>query len=300
MLPKLITASALFCSAGLLIYHNTTFMISNYQLKFSSLPKELEKKRFLLITDLHFCVYGEQNRKLLKKIEACEPDYIFIAGDLVTGNQPHKAKFALDFLKHLVKCCPVFYAPGNHENYWRSFESGEEEWRAGFEKSQKKADYTYQEYIEMAKKIGVSYLSNEQTLLKQGLPIQVFGLDLPLPYFKQKEEDLLNARKINTYLGICDKRCFSILLAHDPFYFQTYADWGADLILSGHVHGGLLRLPKLGGVLSPRMEWFPHYDAGVYQNGASTMLLSRGLGSHTLPLRFFNRPELVVFECEQA
>lgn len=84
----------------------------------------------------------------------------------------------------------------------------------------------------------------------------------------------------------------NILIAHNPDYFEEYAKWGADLVLSGHVHGGIMRIPFLGGVLAPSYRIFPKYDGGVFKEGKSVMLLGRGLGSHTIQLRFFNPAEL--------
>ena len=89
-----------------------------------------------------------------------------------------------------------------------------------------------------------------------------------------------------------DRSKCNILIAHNPDYFEEYAKWGADLVLSGHVHGGIMRLPFLGGVIAPSYKLFPKYDGGVFHIGKSTMLLGRGMGSHTIPFRFFNPGEL--------
>ena len=97
-------------------------------------------------------------------------------------------------------------------------------------------------------------------------------------------------------LGNPDRDRYSILLAHNPEHFQAYVSWGADLILSGHVHGGIIRLPFLGGVVSPAMKLFPKYDGGLFSQGNSHMVLSRGLGTHTIPVRINNKAELVVVE----
>lgn len=93
-------------------------------------------------------------------------------------------------------------------------------------------------------------------------------------------------------LGICDRKAFNLLLAHNPLYFDEYADWGADLVLSGHVHGGVVILPFLGGVISPQVRLFPKYYAGTYFHGKSEMILSRGLHMHSFRIRLFNMPEL--------
>ncbi len=96
------------------------------------------------------------------------------------------------------------------------------------------------------------------------------------------------------YLGAAGKDCFNILLAHNPEYFKEYQEWGADLVMSGHVHGGIARLPLLGGVIAPSLQLFPAYDAGLFQRGKSHMVLTRGLGTHHIRLRFFNIPEISV------
>ncbi|SHH94836.1 metallophosphoesterase [Clostridium grantii] len=86
----------------------------------------------------------------------------------------------------------------------------------------------------------------------------------------------------------------NILLVHNPKYFEKYSNWGADLIFSGHVHGGIIRLPYLGGLLSPDRRFFPKYDNGVYENNGNKMIVSRGLGNSHLNLRINNKPELIV------
>ena len=95
-------------------------------------------------------------------------------------------------------------------------------------------------------------------------------------------------------VGKANRDRFQILLAHNPVYFEEYARWGADLVLSGHVHGGIVRLPFLGGVISPAFTLFPKYDGGKFERGDSTMLLGRGLGTHTLPVRMWNPGEIVL------
>ena len=96
-------------------------------------------------------------------------------------------------------------------------------------------------------------------------------------------------------LGNCEEDgAYHILLAHNPVYFKQYAAWGADLTLSGHLHGGIIRLPLIGGVITPQAKLFPRYSAGKYEIGEKWMIVSRGLGTHTIPIRFNNKPELSV------
>ena len=113
-------------------------------------------------------------------------------------------------------------------------------------------------------------------------------------YYKRFRNIYMSGEYVDSLIGKAEKEAYQILLAHNPEYFDTYAVWGADLILSGHVHGGIMRLPVFGGVLSPKLVFFPKYDGGHFAKNGSHMVLSRGLGMHTIPIRIFNPAELVI------
>ena len=113
-------------------------------------------------------------------------------------------------------------------------------------------------------------------------------------YYKRFRKIKMEDTYLKDVIGTPKKDVYEILLAHNPEYFEEYAAWGADLVLSGHVHGGIMRLPVLGGVISPKLVLFPKYDGGRFEEKNATMILSRGLGMHTLPIRIFNPAELVV------
>lgn len=280
---------------GIFIFGNRSIVTRQYSIQISHIPTDMDGKRLAVLTDLHCCIYGKQNRRLLLKIEASKPDLILIAGDLITGTKPHCAKSMLQLLESLASRYPVFYAPGNHEGYWKCFDAGEGLLKKDYIKNKNKTTMNYKDYCLAVQSTGVVYLANESKTLKK-FGVMLSGLELSSNYYGKESKKNLEKEELDRMLGICDRNSFHILLAHDPYFFDAYADWGADLVLSGHVHGGLLRLPWLGGVISPRFELFPKYDAGVFEQGKSIMVLSRGLGSHTLPLRIFNRPELVVIE----
>ena len=110
---------------------------------------------------------------------------------------------------------------------------------------------------------------------------------IPMRMTKEEVEKLLGSPKKDT---------FSILIAHNPEYFPYYAAWGADLTVSGHIHGGIMRLPWIGGVISPSLRLFPKYDSGEFEENGKKMILSRGMGLHHIKLRFFNRPEISVIK----
>ena len=89
---------------------------------------------------------------------------------------------------------------------------------------------------------------------------------------------------------------YIILLSHRPELFESYVSCNIDLVLSGHAHGGQFRLPFIGGLIAPDQGIFPKYDAGLFTNGSTNMIVSRGLGNSIIPIRFNNRPEVIVIE----
>lgn len=230
----------------------------------------ISNQRIVLLTDLHGCEQGENNNKLLQMIKEADPDYICIAGDMTVKNGSF-TKEVVSFLSRLCQLCPVYYAPGNHEIRMPE----------------------YYEYKRKLKEIGVQYLENESLAI--GGNVLIYGLDLPeYWYHKIWEKREFRKEDLCQLLGPCKEDRFSILLAHNPEYGRQYAEWGADLTLSGHIHGGIMRLPRLGGVISPSLQLFPKYDAGLFEEEGKTMIISRGLGLHHIKLRFFNRPEVSV------
>lgn len=240
--------------------------------------KLLTDQRIVLLTDLHGCKHGKKNEKLLRMVESAEPDYICIAGDMTLKNGMY-TKDVLDLMDALTEKYPVYYAPGNHEI--------------------RMPDYGH--FQNILYKMGVIYLTNDYMPI--GGNVIVYGLDLPeYWYHKVWQRREMEEETLTELLGDCRGECFSILLAHNPEYFPQYARWGADLTLSGHVHGGIARLPRLGGVIAPSLRLFPTYDAGEFEERGHRMILSRGLGLHHIKLRFFNRPEISVINlsCQGA
>ena len=270
-------AAALF--AGYVRWENDRLSVETYQFTFPSLPEAFDKTRFVFLTDLHNHCFGQGNERLLEAIRGAEPEFILIGGDMIISRHPRYNNRTKEFLCRLAEEYPVYYTNGNHEeNRKRATREGREE--------QKRYEWDL-------RKAGVRFLHNEVVYLeKKGSRIAVAGLEPPALYYKKGRIRRMNQEVMNCLLKKPEK--FTILLAHTPFYFQNYADWGADLVLSGHVHGGMIRLPLIGGVASPQYTLFPKYDAGVYTRDGSLMLLSRGLGLHTLPIRMWNRPELSV------
>lgn len=237
----------------------------------------------VFLSDLHNVSYGENNARLLQEINSQEPEAVLVAGDLlVAGKEPQTGE-ALSLMDRLTRQYPVYYANGNHEQRMRE-----------------NVDFygdAYKEYSEEIRSLGVHLLENTGAGIRlQRMNLQIWGYELPLEYYQRGVRRELLPQQIEHELGSPFDNAFHILLAHHPAYFSAYAAWGADLTLSGHYHGGMVRLPFLGGVISPQFRLFPKYSRGMYTLEDRTMIVSAGLGSHTIPLRINNPPELVVID----
>lgn len=274
----------LICFFLLIMYRDChRFVTVEYEMES---PKLTKKYTFVLLSDLHNKCFGKQNEKLTAKIEELAPDGILVAGDMLTAfEKKEQYQVAIDLMRKLGERYPVYYGMGNHEQ------------RIGMEPGKYRA--IYETYMESLHQSGIEPLINE----KVDLPfvnINVCGLQIDRCYYQKFSRYPMSGTYLPDLLGAPQKDKFQILIAHNPEYFEEYAKWGADLTVSGHMHGGLMRLPYFGGVISPRLTLFPHYDGGRFEKDGSVMILSRGLGTHTLPIRIFNPGELVVIHLSPA
>ena len=159
-------------------------------------------------------------------------------------------------------------------------------------------------YVEMLKEFSDGLKECDIELMKNchnildNYGIAIHGLSIDRKFYKRFKTLHMDNDYISDLIGEPVDGIFNILLAHNPDYYPEYDNWGADLVLAGHVHGGLMRLPILGGVVSPAIRMFPKYDGGLFEGKNGKMILSRGLGTHTLPIRIFNPGELIVVELE--
>ena len=241
------------------------------------LPHLTKECRFVLISDLHNKVYGDRNDQVIASIRKIDPDFIILAGDLVTSQAGEDMTPGIELVNALSQDYKIYYGLGNHES-----------------KMQREPDRFGGKFDTLMRAVSnqnVRVLQNESADLPE-YNIRVTGLDLDLDYFAHFKIRKLKDGYLQETLPEYDKNKCNLLIAHNPDYFEDYARWGAQLVLSGHVHGGIMRLPFLGGVIAPSYKIFPKYDGGVFRSGESVMLLGRGMGSHTIPLRFFNPAEL--------
>lgn len=272
-----VIALLLFFFIMIMVLDGNRFRVVSYEISHEKIKKPYT---FVVLSDLHNKVYGKNHEKLIRAIEKEQPAGVLIAGDLLTAKPGYPLHLALDLLEQLAPKYPIYYGMGNHEA--RLFLYPEVYGTMG-------ADYE-----EKLKGLGISLLRNESRSLGEDLVIT--GLDMKREYYKRFKKTTMTTEYLKKTLGEKNKDKFQILLAHHPDYFQEYSSWGADLVLSGHVHGGMVRLPFLGGVISPALRLFPKYDGGSFEEKESRMILSRGLGMHTIPVRLFNPGELVVLK----
>lgn len=262
-------------------YNVNTLEVTKYVVENKKVPKEFDGYNIVQISDLHSKLFGENNKKLIQKIKSLNPDIVVVTGDLIDGEN-NNYNVALDFLKEISKLYRVYYIIGNHE-----------------QKSLiKKYKDEYKDYFNKLHQIDFVNLDNNKVEIVKGESnINLYGLTVPYSCYKylfdNQETTSIDIDFLEEKLGKVDREQFNILLAHTPFYFDEYEKWGADLTLCGHVHGGIVRLPIVGGLLSPDRKFFPKYDLGEYTKNKSTMIVSKGLGGSKVLIRVNCKPEIV-------
>lgn len=245
-----------------LLWENYTLAAETVSIEAEGLPEDFEGFRILQISDLHGRVFGRSHRLLLKKAAEAQPDLICITGDLFEKGTELSSLEPL--ICGLCALAPVYYATGNHE------------WQRQDLKT----------CLKQMESWGATVLQNDCRLLQRGnSTIAIVGVDDPCgPYDRKMPQELM--AELQQEAG---EDCFVLALDHRNDHLSLWAQLGADLVLSGHCHGGVIRLPFVGGLIGPGRTLFPDYDAGAYRLGGTQLYVSRGLG---FPLRLFNRPHL--------
>ncbi len=283
--------TAVFLAAGVMAFGAGCLARSRYErdclvtekYRIASEKIHGQGKTIVFLTDLHNKEFGEENSRLLETVRKVKPDAVLFGGDgMVAKRGNSDVRIPLALLTELAKEFPVYCGNGNHESrmLWKSEIYGE----------------TYENYRTALENAGIRYLSNEAADLDSD--IRVYGLDLPkiayLPRSGEIPEGLLKET-----MGEPDPEKFCLLLAHSPLFFEEYAAWGADLTLSGHFHGGTIRLPLVGGVMTPQYQFFYPRCAGYFElpgkgREKSRMIVGRGLGTHSINIRLNDKPQVVV------
>ncbi|MFK4289797.1 putative MPP superfamily phosphohydrolase [Bacillus sp. RC240] len=257
-----------------LYLQNNLISITEVKITSSKIPSSFKGYKILQISDLHNKKFGDNQDVLIQKVKSINPDIIAITGDLI-DSKSYDAEMSMQVIRELVKEYPVYFVTGNHEKWSGKYNS--------LEKNLKKQH--------------VTVLRNEHVIIqKGGHEINLLGIDDPEFNTGDIDEgsivkDAIVKAKIET-----QPDRYNVLLSHRPEFLEEYAEEKVDLVLSGHAHGGQVRLPFIGGLVAPNQGILPKYTAGLYEQQNTSMIVSRGLGNSIIPQRVFNRPEIVVVQ----
>lgn len=282
-LPVIMLGAEFLIILAEIIRELRSFIVTRYQITSGKWRQASGRCRIVFLSDLHNQIYGKNNDRLFYAVLKQKPDVILAGGDMLVGKNGYDYRAAAEFMKRLPSICPVYYANGNHEQRMKEYPESYEQ--------------SYREYKEELLSAGIRFLENEsEEFLCKGVPVRVTGLEIPGRGYARRRRKGPDPGTLKRCIGDSDKDCYQILLAHNPCYMETYLKWGADLVLSGHLHGGIVGLPGPRGLISPGFRLFPRYSGGCYKKGEQTAVVSRGLGSHTIPCRLFNPAEVIILE----
>ena len=270
-----IAAAAVLSLLGwALVWGNTALVTANVLVCSNGIPEAFDAYKIVQISDLHDAQIGENNEKLIAMTAETEPDCIVLTGDFVDSSRFHP-ELSLSVAESLVKIAPVYYVSGNHEAIL--------------------PDEDYQALTDGLRGLGVCVLEDESAeLTRGGQSIRLIGLtDIGFhPGTLEEKKDALRT----ALSALLPEDEFSVTLAHRPELMDVYTECGAPFVLSGHAHGGQIRLPGIGGLIAPGQGLFPKYTEGKYEENGTTLVVSRGIGNSVLPLRVNDRPQIVVVQ----
>ncbi|WP_407268543.1 metallophosphoesterase [Radiobacillus sp. PE A8.2] len=272
----LIACIAIVCFC---LFQNNALVTTTYNYRSDEVPQAFDGYKIVQLSDLHNKAFGKNQSRLVKRVEKQTPDLIVVTGDLI-DSEKYNERIALELMEKLVDIAPVYFVTGNHE--W---------WSGKYETLEMKL-----------KDMGVNVLRNEVEELSIGTDkVQLIGIDDPAIPGESYDEHAVAEEAIKASMETVEQEAdFTILLSHRPELISLYADYNMDVVFSGHAHGGQFRIPFVGGVVAPNQGLFPTYTAGQHKMGQTTMIVNRGLGNSIIPLRIFNRPEIVVLTLESG
>jgi len=271
-----------FLTAGLLLFAGASLLssrhmlsVSRYTLPEEGLPAEFDGFRIVQLSDLHGADFGRENLRLVRRVAGERPDIIVLTGDFLERGQVEEE---LPVLKALVEklsaTAPVYFVSGNHD------------WASG----------GIEELAQLLDTAGARYLRNEYVLIERGeARLVLAGVEDPNAW-----ADMLRPDGLVADLRTVHPEAYTVLLGHRNDWVKKYPALDVDLIFCGHGHGGIVRLPFFGGALGTGGGGFPEFDAGLFESGEYTMVVSRGLGNSVPIPRFLNRPEIVSVTLKKA
>lgn len=280
MRKKIIILSCIVIAFLIVIYvyfENTVLEITNYCIVNNKLPNEFNNYKIIQISDYHNEKSNIINDDLLRIIKKEKPNIIVITGDFIDSRKTN-ISVAIDLIKEIEGVAPIYYVTGNHEARITS----------------------YDELKRRLVEHNVIVLENETaTIKKENSQINIIGVNDPQLAYEYSVDDSIII-KDELEKSNYDKSLFSILLSHRPEVFKTYVEKNIDLVLSGHAHGGQIRIPFVGGVVAPNQGFFPKYTSGLFKENNTNMIISRGIGNSIIPIRINNRPELVIIKLRKS
>lgn len=264
---KLLAILAVICAA-LLLLGKYGLTVSRHELFFSTLPECFDGFRVVSLSDLHGSRFGKDNSRLVEKVSEEEPDIIVLTGDFLDeGREERELPEIGALVRSLSALAPVYYVSGNHD------------WAGG----------AIEELSAVLKDAGARYLRNEYVpIQRSGGEIILAGVEDPNGWAEMRTPEELVDIIRSEYPSE-----FTVLLAHRNYWLEKYPNLPVDIIFCGHAHGGIIRLPVLGGVIGADARLFPKYVSGVYDQGGYKLVVSKGLGNSVPIPRFGNTPEIV-------
>jgi len=265
IIATIITTVAVFC-----YWQNNDISITNIDFTNSKVPHNFNDYKILQVSDLHNKEFGKNQNKLVELTKEINPNIIVVTGDLIDSRRTN-IDIAVNYMSQAVKIAPTYYIPGNHESRIDEYDKLEK----------------------MLSKEGINILSNDSENIKiNNQEITLLGMeDISFINSENRKKEFSS---ILSNLKNESNENLTILLSHRPDLIDIYAKQNIDLVFTGHAHGGQIRLPFIGGLLSPGQGFLPKYTSGVYEKDNTKMIVNRGLGNSLFPLRIFNRPELIV------
>jgi uncharacterized protein len=269
---KLLLAIIVIGIFSFIIYKgNITVGTTNYTLSSKQLPASFDGYKIIQLSDLHDAMFGEKHVDIVNEVVKIAPDAIYITGDFIDRNR-YDLEQSLLLVEAIKDVAPIYYVTGNHEISINDVD---------------RIKSSLQE-------LGVHVLSDERKILTsaEGEVMAIGGIEDPLS--SAGDEQVTVERAVEKAFDGVPKDTFKILLSHRPEYFEVYVRNGINVTFSGHAHGGQVRIPGIGGLISPGQGIFPKLTSGIHEEDGSQLVVSRGIGNSLFPIRVFNKPEIVV------
>jgi len=252
---------------ALIYWQDRHIVVSHIEIAAPDLPSELNDVTIAVVADLHSRVFGVGQSQLLRVVEKIQPDMIVMPGDAFDYYRPDPGP-PVQWAQGAVKIAPVFYSTGNHEARLADCER----------------------HLRVLQSRNITVLQNEWQTYAHLLQVRIVGIDDPAFASELSDREYMEAQLAE----LIDPAYYNIVLSHRPDFFDLYAEAECDLVVSGHAHGGQVRLPIIGGLYAPNQGLFPKYTSGRHTEGRTNMVVSRGLGRSRFPFRVNNSPEIVV------